>query len=170
MRQGQLFGTFTQERGMLHLSRGAKHLARPCVSRSVRPIQETCRGIRHAAMSSSLDPSADGAGPSTSIRSALDPPTSAPSSAAYLSKLTDAQRRACTSPPARPVQILAGPGSGKTRVLTSRAAWLVLHHKIMPESIVMITFTVSMLRLDTIWPDMLIHCAGRTKPREKCVQ
>ena len=42
-----------------------------------------------------------------------------------LSGLSDAQRTAVTSDASRPLQILAGPGSGKTRVLTTRVAWLV---------------------------------------------
>ncbi|PWN41952.1 UvrD-helicase-domain-containing protein [Ceraceosorus guamensis] len=94
-------------------------------------------------MTSSAVPSRNGEGSSSSRvnHGAAEHSTNFASSTAYLSILTESQRQACTSPPAQPLQILAGPGSGKTRVLTSRAAWLVLHHKIMPESIVMITFT-----------------------------
>ena len=39
------------------------------------------------------------------------------------------------------MQILAGPGSGKTRVLTSRIAHLVSAHNIPPSSICAVTFT-----------------------------
>ncbi|KAF5359087.1 hypothetical protein D9756_003438 [Leucocoprinus leucothites] len=38
-------------------------------------------------------------------------------------------------------EILAGPGSGKTKVLTSRVAHLILHHAIPPSSICAVTFT-----------------------------
>ena len=39
------------------------------------------------------------------------------------------------------MQILAGPGSGKTKVLTSRIAHLITEHQIPPESICAVTFT-----------------------------
>lgn len=40
-----------------------------------------------------------------------------------------------------PLQILAGPGSGKTRVLTCRVAHLVKCHGIQPTEITAVTFT-----------------------------
>lgn len=46
-----------------------------------------------------------------------------------------------TSPPDVPLQILAGPGSGKTRVLTSRVAHLVRRHDLSPRQITAVTFT-----------------------------
>ncbi len=40
-----------------------------------------------------------------------------------------------------PLLILAGPGSGKTRVLTYKAAWLIKEKKVSPENILLLTFT-----------------------------
>ncbi|KAH9939503.1 UvrD-helicase-domain-containing protein [Amylocystis lapponica] len=62
-------------------------------------------------------------------------------SAEYLNGLNDAQSRAVLHPPQIPLQILAGPGSGKTKVLTSRIAHLITHHAIHPSAICAVTFT-----------------------------
>ncbi|WVF65803.1 hypothetical protein IAT40_000540 [Kwoniella sp. CBS 6097] len=59
----------------------------------------------------------------------------------YLTSLNAAQLKAVTASPDTPLQILAGPGSGKTRVLTSRVAYLVQHHGFRPYEIVAVTFT-----------------------------
>ncbi|WVQ93444.1 hypothetical protein IAU59_000518 [Kwoniella sp. CBS 9459] len=59
----------------------------------------------------------------------------------YLASLNAAQLKAVTASPDVPLQILAGPGSGKTRVLTSRVAYLVQHHGFRPHEIVAVTFT-----------------------------
>jgi DNA helicase-2/ATP-dependent DNA helicase PcrA len=61
-------------------------------------------------------------------------------SAELLAKLNDAQREA-VSAPLTPALVLAGAGSGKTRVLVSRVAWLIRHENASPHSILAVTFT-----------------------------
>jgi len=57
-----------------------------------------------------------------------------------LDKLNDAQRQAVTSP-SEPALIIAGAGSGKTRVLVHRAAWLIEVENVSPQSLLAVTFT-----------------------------
>ncbi|KAJ7087339.1 P-loop containing nucleoside triphosphate hydrolase protein [Mycena belliarum] len=59
----------------------------------------------------------------------------------FLESLNAAQLKAVLHAPDVPLQILAGPGSGKTKVLTSRIAYLILHHMLPPSSICAVTFT-----------------------------
>jgi len=57
-----------------------------------------------------------------------------------LESLNDAQRQAVTAP-LEPLLVIAGAGSGKTRVLTHRAAWLIDVTGVSPQSLLAVTFT-----------------------------
>ncbi|MCW8195623.1 DNA helicase II [Proteobacteria bacterium 005FR1] len=57
-----------------------------------------------------------------------------------LDPLNDAQREAVTAPPGHQL-ILAGAGSGKTRVLVHRIAWLIQVERVSPYSVMAVTFT-----------------------------
>lgn len=57
-----------------------------------------------------------------------------------LNDLNDAQRNAVAAPPGNSL-VLAGAGSGKTRVLVHRIAWLVQAEGLSPHSILAVTFT-----------------------------
>ncbi len=57
-----------------------------------------------------------------------------------LSGLNDKQYEAVTAPIGN-MLVLAGAGSGKTRVLVSRIAWLIEHYHLPPSAILAVTFT-----------------------------
>jgi DNA helicase-2/ATP-dependent DNA helicase PcrA len=54
--------------------------------------------------------------------------------------LNEAQRQAVTAP-SRPTLVLAGAGSGKTRVLVHRIAWLIQVEGLSPQRLLAVTFT-----------------------------
>lgn len=54
--------------------------------------------------------------------------------------LDDSQKIACCAPRG-PVLVQAGPGTGKTRTLTSRIEWLIMEQGVLPEQILALTFS-----------------------------
>jgi ATP-dependent DNA helicase UvrD/PcrA len=58
-----------------------------------------------------------------------------------LTGLNPVQREAVTAPAATPLLVVAGAGSGKTRVLTHRVAWLINEQHSSPFALLAITFT-----------------------------
>lgn len=55
--------------------------------------------------------------------------------------LNKAQAEAVEHPLGKPAMVLAGAGSGKTKVLTTRAAWLMSMHGVRADRILLVTFT-----------------------------
>jgi len=67
-------------------------------------------------------------------------PRTDPKVIALTAPLNPAQREAVTAPPEHRL-VLAGAGSGKTRVLTHRIAWLIAVENVSPHSLLAVTFT-----------------------------
>ena len=59
----------------------------------------------------------------------------------FLTGLNERQHQAVTLPPNQSALILAGAGSGKTRVLTTRIAWLIQTGQVSPAGLLAVTFT-----------------------------
>ena len=70
----------------------------------------------------------------------LPPPSAPRSDQSYLHGMNDEQRAAILAPVA-PMKVLAGPGSGKTRVLVGRVTHLINELGVPPSHILCITFT-----------------------------
>jgi hypothetical protein len=69
------------------------------------------------------------------------PPSGAQAVPASLLRGLNPEQLAAVTLPARPALILAGAGSGKTRVLTTRIAWLLQTGQVSPAGVMAVTFT-----------------------------
>ena len=60
---------------------------------------------------------------------------------AHLLESLNPEQRAAVTLPHESALILAGAGSGKTRVLTTRMVWLIQNHQVSPHGVLAVTFT-----------------------------
>ncbi|HKX42155.1 MAG TPA: UvrD-helicase domain-containing protein [Burkholderiaceae bacterium] len=71
----------------------------------------------------------------------LDADTASPATDSGLLRNLNPEQLAAVTLPPRPALILAGAGSGKTRVLTTRIAWLIQTGQVSPGGVLAVTFT-----------------------------
>ncbi|MEP7158770.1 MAG: ATP-dependent helicase, partial [Chloroflexota bacterium] len=74
------------------------------------------------------------------VAAADEPPVSLEAVTGLLRGLNREQRRAVTHGEG-PLLVIAGPGTGKTEVVTRRVAWLIATHRAQPRQILALTFT-----------------------------
>ena len=59
----------------------------------------------------------------------------------YINGLNEQQKKAVTYPLDKPLLVVAGAGTGKTKTLTARVAYLIREKNIIPSQILAVTFT-----------------------------
>ncbi len=127
-RAGQL--ALAEVLGAASPRRGPQRAAvRPPAPATLAPRPEIPSASSQPAASASSAPSAaspEGEGEGDPLLRALDP----------------AQRAAVLDEGQRPLLVVAGPGTGKTRTLTHRVAWAVLRQGVPPGQVLAVTFTV----------------------------
>ncbi|ODV77079.1 P-loop containing nucleoside triphosphate hydrolase protein [Suhomyces tanzawaensis NRRL Y-17324] len=74
--------------------------------------------------------------------------------------LNEQQQQAVLAPCHGQLQIIAGPGTGKTKVLVARVAHLLLHHQIPPQNMIVTTFTKKAATEMTERLEQLLHGTG----------
>ncbi|MCD5390235.1 MAG: UvrD-helicase domain-containing protein [Candidatus Pacebacteria bacterium] len=77
----------------------------------------------------------------------------------YLNGLNEQQHKAVTFPLGKPLLVVAGAGTGKTKTLTSRVAYLIKEKNIVPSQILAVTFTNKAAR--EMW-ERVEQTVGRT--------
>ncbi len=111
----------------------------PALPRPAQPARSVSRPAR-TAKQLVMDPTAAAPGTRGGVEFAPDHSQGVMDVSPILNPLNDAQRAAVTAPLA-PTLVLAGAGSGKTRVLIHRIAWLIQAEGATPHGILAVTFT-----------------------------
>jgi len=82
------------------------------------------------------------AAPAVDVSRSAGPPLVASPRQRLLDGLNEPQAQVVRHRGETPLLVLAGPGTGKTRVLTHRLAWLLLGGEVSPEQVLAVTFTI----------------------------